>query len=96
MFIVTVRFTIHTGHEADFLAAVRTQSRNSLTKEPDCKQFDVCVSADRPNEVFLYEAYASPAAFDSHVKTPHFANFSAVTQAWIEQKTVDTWTLNEA
>jgi quinol monooxygenase YgiN len=94
MFIVTVRFTVRPGCEERFLEAVRAQSGNSLTKEPECRRFDVCVSADRPRDVFLYEVYTSPAAFDAHVQTAHFEHFGAVTQGWIEQKAVDTWTLS--
>lgn len=94
MFIVTVRFTVRPGCEERFLEAVRAQSVNSLTRESECDRFDVCVSADRPRDVLLYEAYASAAAFDAHLQTAHFENFEAVTQEWIEQKAVDTWTLS--
>jgi quinol monooxygenase YgiN len=94
MFIVTVRFTVRPGYEERFLEAARAQRVNSLTREPACDRFDVCVSADRPRDVFLYEAYASAAAFDAHLLTAHFENFGSVTREWIEQKAVDTWTLS--
>jgi quinol monooxygenase YgiN len=93
MFIVTVRFTVRPGYEERFLEAVSAQRVNSLTREPECNRFDVCVSVDRPRDVFLYEAYASAAAFDAHLRTAHFEDFAAVTKEWIEQKAVDTWTL---
>lgn len=96
MFIVTVRFSIREGCEARFLEAVHVQSKTSLALEPECTQFDVCVSADRPRDVFLYEAYTSAAAFDEHVKTGHFARFSSLTQDWVDAKVVETWTLSEA
>lgn len=96
MFIVTVRFVVHQGREAAFLEAVQAQSVNSLAREPECRQFDVCVSVERPQDVFLYEVYASAAAFDAHLQTPHFGDFAAKTQDWIERKLVDTWTRREA
>lgn len=95
MFVVTVRFTVRAGHEAEFLTAVRAQSRNSLAREPACVRFDVCVDAAQPQDIFLYEVYASAAAFDEHQLTPHFAQFGSLTQDWVEEKTVDTWTLAE-
>jgi quinol monooxygenase YgiN len=91
MFVVTVTFQIRAGHEEAFRAAVLDQARNSLRLEPDCQQFDVCRSPDRPGEVFLYEVYASAAAFDAHQKTDHFAAFGARVKDMVETKTVTTW-----
>jgi (4S)-4-hydroxy-5-phosphonooxypentane-2,3-dione isomerase len=42
--------------------------------------------------VFLYELYDDKAAFDAHLKTPHFLSFDARVRDWVERKAVGTWT----
>jgi len=91
MFVVTVNFEIKAGQEEAFHAAVLDQARNSLRLEPDCQQFDVCRKADNPGEVFLYEVYASAAAFEAHQETDHFAGFGERVKDLVEKKTVSTW-----
>jgi autoinducer 2-degrading protein len=91
MFVVTVTFKIKAGQEEAFGAAVLDQARHSLRLEPDCQQFDVCRNPEDPGEVFLYEVYASAAAFEAHQKTDHFAGFGARVRDMVETKTVTTW-----
>jgi quinol monooxygenase YgiN len=91
MFVVTVRFKVKAGYEDAFHAAIVDQARNSLRQEPDCRQFDVCLNPDDPGEVFLYEVYASAAAFEAHQQTDHFAGFGAKVKHIVEEKTVQTW-----
>ena len=96
MFVVTVHFEIQPGCEADFRAAVLEQAASSLREEADCRQFDVCLDPGKPGDVFLYELYASAAAFDAHQTTPHFARFGGKTSPWVVRKTVRTWERVEA
>jgi (4S)-4-hydroxy-5-phosphonooxypentane-2,3-dione isomerase len=91
MFVVTVHFEIRPGHETEFGEAVREQARTSVREEPACRQFDVCLDPAKPAEAFLYELYASAAAFDAHTRTAHFARFGARTAPWVERKIVRTW-----
>jgi quinol monooxygenase YgiN len=90
MFVVTVDFEIHPGHEAEFRAAVLEQARNSRSEE-GCRQFDVCLDPKRSASVFLYELYDDAAAFDLHVATPYFARFNDTVAPWVATKTVRTW-----
>jgi quinol monooxygenase YgiN len=56
------------------LGSVRSRSANATAtreREPGCRQFDVCTSAD-DGLVFLYEVYDDRAAFDAHLAAPHF------------------------
>jgi quinol monooxygenase YgiN len=90
MFVVTVHFEIHPGHEAAFRAAVIEQARLSRG-EPGCRQFDVSADPRRPGAVFLYERYEDEAAFVAHQATPHFARFGAAIAPWVTSKHVSTW-----
>lgn len=94
-FAVAVRFRIRPEHASDFLEVVKRQAANSLSREPDCHQFDVCVHDDAPEEIFLYETYSDVDAFAAHRETKHFAEFSETVATWVANKEVATWTIAE-
>ena len=91
MHVITVTFEIAAGCEADFLARMKQQARDSLEHEVDCLQFDVCVASDAPDRVFLYEVYRDPAAFQTHLDSAHFKDFDATVANWVTARTVSQW-----
>ncbi len=91
MYIVTVEFVVEAQHADAFNEAVKQQAHNSLTRETDCHQFDVCVDPQDPRRTFLYEVYTNEAAFQVHRATDHYANFSATVSGWVESKTLQFW-----
>ncbi|MDE0590018.1 putative quinol monooxygenase [Halocynthiibacter sp. C4] len=88
MFVVTVEFTIKPEHLDHFLPAMQQQAATSLRVEPECQQFDVCQSSERPEQIFLYEVYDSAAAFDQHLASDHFKQFDLTVTPWVVQKNV--------
>ena len=95
MYVIIVEFRICEGHETEFMARMREQAENSLSREEDCLQFDVCNDPDDPQRVFLYEVYRDEDAFRRHLESAHFNDFDAATSAWIESKTVQAWQREE-
>lgn len=95
-FAVAVLFEVEPAHANEFFQAVQQQSRNSLAREPDCHQFDVCVDTDDPTKIFLYETYADEAAFAAHRQTDHMAEFNRTINGWVANKQVKTWTITPA
>jgi quinol monooxygenase YgiN len=91
MYIITVLFSINPEHITAFLQSVAANARTSVAEESGCKQFDVCVSASHSNDVFLYEVYASKAAFDAHLASAHFHQFSESTAAWVVTKVINVF-----
>jgi quinol monooxygenase YgiN len=91
MFAVVVTLSLKPGTGKDFLALVHDNAQASLRSEAGCHQFDVATDPARPDEVFLYEIYSDPAAFDAHLKTEHFLRFDAATAEMITQKDVRTY-----
>jgi (4S)-4-hydroxy-5-phosphonooxypentane-2,3-dione isomerase len=86
MYVVTVTFEILPGHVDEFRAAVTRQAGNSVSLEPDCHRFDVSVDGADPAKFFLYEIYTDEAAFQTHLKTGHYADFNATTTPWVKAK----------
>ena len=91
MYVITVLFSIKPEHTSAFLQAIVANARTSAAEEAGCRQFDVCVSASNSNDVFLYEVYDSKAAFDAHLASAHFRQFSESTAAWVTAKVINAF-----
>ena len=86
MYVVIVDFKLKPAHAAAFHIAILANARASVTDEPGCRQFDVCVDPADNTKIFLYELYDDYAAFEAHLKTPHFAVFDKYSAPWVESK----------
>lgn len=93
MYVVTVRFEVEPAAAAGFLARVRQQAADSLTAEPGCHRFDVCVDPEAPERVFLYELYDDADAFQAHLATAHFLAFDREVGPAVRDKRVETYVL---
>jgi quinol monooxygenase YgiN len=91
MFAVTVVFEVSAENMPAFLPLMQANARASVENEAGCRQFDVCVDPQRPTEVFLYELYDDEAAFQSHMREPHFASFNAQAGEMIASKAISTF-----
>lgn len=88
MVILAVTFEIDPNHVDGFREAILTQAENSRTKEPWCRQFDVCFDADDPTKCFLYEKYDDADSIPKHRSTEHFADYMRTVESWIVDKHV--------
>lgn len=93
MFVVAVTLTLAPGTAERFMPLVLENARASEADEPGCHRFDVCVSANDPNTVFLYELYEDAAAFDTHRTMPHYERFDAAVRGMLTGKKVRTYDL---
>jgi quinol monooxygenase YgiN len=91
MYVITVLFSIRSEHTSAFLQAIVANARMSVAEESGCRQFDVCISDRDPNDVFLYEVYDSKAAFDAHLASAHFRQFTESTAAWVIAKAINVF-----
>ncbi|MFC4273235.1 antibiotic biosynthesis monooxygenase [Sneathiella chungangensis] len=88
---VTARFDIIPGKEAAFMKEMKKQAENSLSLEPDCHYFDICVDVDNPGRIILYELYEDAAAFEEHLASRHFAEFVETITPMITAKEIERW-----
>lgn len=88
MYSVFVEFILHGEHLEEFLLKVQANASTSLTQEPGCIQFDVCLDDDQPNIVWLYEVYNSRTDFEAHLASPHFKAFSSATSDAVLNKRI--------
>ncbi|RDV29137.1 antibiotic biosynthesis monooxygenase [Alteromonas aestuariivivens] len=95
MYIVTVKFLINEGQMQAFMPAMLKQAEDSLSNEEACTVFDVAVSENNPNLVFLYEIYNSKADFEYHLETEHFKTFSDRVGPLVADKQVECFHLQK-
>lgn len=86
MYAVVVFFEVKTECIERFRELILANAKTSLAVEDGCHQFDVCLSEEKPNQVFLYELYDDKAAFDLHLASGHFTEFAAATEQMVTDK----------
>ena len=91
MYVITVEFTVDIVQWERFLSLMLENARRSRNEEPGCVQFDVCVDPQREGVVFLYELYVDRPAFDAHLASPHYQQFSRDTTGMIRHREVRAW-----
>jgi quinol monooxygenase YgiN len=95
-FVILARFRVVPGARDEFLDRVRRNAAASVADEPGCRRFDVLTDeAGATDVVVLYEIYDSAAAFDAHMRTPHFAAFRSETSAMVLSADVERFLLSE-
>ena len=93
MLVVIVFFEAKESHVSDLGTALLAHARNSLDKEPGCRQFDIAQDPLDPAGYFLYEVYDDEAAFKAHCDSTHFAEAETKCTPWIAHKKVLTYQL---
>ncbi|MEL6643404.1 MAG: putative quinol monooxygenase [Pseudomonadota bacterium] len=92
MFVLTVEIVVAPGELDCFLPLMAENARASVADEPGCHQFDVVQDRDDPHQILLYEVYTDEAAFQHHVKTPHYEAFNAAAGPLMASKTARAYT----
>jgi len=87
-FVVMVDFRLKPGTSDRFRQLIDENARASVRDEAGCRQFDVVVPEGQADRIVLYEIYDDRAAFDAHMKTPHFASFDAASRDLVASKEV--------
>jgi len=75
-FAIIVEFELLEGSFDIFHQEVLKNAEASKREEPGCQCFDVLVPNKEENRIVLYEAYDDEAAFQEHLQTAHFKEFS--------------------
>jgi autoinducer 2-degrading protein len=92
-FVITVDFTLKPGAMAAFRKLIDKNARDSCADEPGCQRFDVLAPIEPGDRILLYEIYDDRAAFDAHLKTPHFDAFNRESEGLVISKKVVQYNL---
>jgi autoinducer 2-degrading protein len=83
-----VEFLVRPDFALRFGELVLANARASLEQEDGCRRFDVLVEPADGRRFVLYEIYADEAAFDAHLRSPHFHSFAAAIDGQIEERSM--------
>ncbi|MGC8101690.1 putative quinol monooxygenase [Metapseudomonas otitidis] len=72
MYCLLLKTQLKPGSLEAFMEAMRINAAASVRDEPGCLVFDVLRDRSDPDQVWLYEVYTDEAAFEAHMRTPHF------------------------
>ena len=87
-YVIMVDFRLRPGAMASFRRLIDDNARASAKFELGCQRFDVLVPKEGADRIMVYEIYDDRAAFEAHLKTPHFASFNTASAALVSAKTV--------
>jgi (4S)-4-hydroxy-5-phosphonooxypentane-2,3-dione isomerase len=85
LYINAVDIDVVPGHIDKYLAALRENGAASV-HEPGCREFNITVSQNDPNHVFIFEVYDDAAALDAHRQTDHFKKYVETTKDMIAKR----------
>ena len=88
LYVITVEFVLKPGTMADFRRLIDQNALDSCRDEPGCQRFDVLAPSAQDDQIFLYEIYDNRAAFELHLKTPHFDLFNRKSAEMVLSKRV--------
>lgn len=94
-FVILAEFDVPPEHTEAFMRHVRENAVASVRDEPGCRRFDVLQPENGAERVALYEIYRDRAAFEAHLRTPHFADFDSATQPLVRRRFIRRFDLHE-
>lgn len=79
------------AHRNAYRALLAEEQEASVRLEPGVLMLHSVAIADAPDKVRLLEVYASPAAYQAHIRTPHFLKYKRATERMVVSlKLIDT------
>jgi quinol monooxygenase YgiN len=66
-----------------YKAAVREHIEAAVREEPGVLSLQAVSEKDDPTRIRVFEVYADPEAYRSHLETPHFKKYKAVTETMV-------------
>lgn len=74
-----------------YMAILAEEQEASVRSEPGVVMLHSVAINDQPNQIRLLEVYASRAAYDAHIKAPHFLRYKTLTATMVVSlKLIDT------
>jgi quinol monooxygenase YgiN len=66
-----------------YTAAVKEEMEDAIRLEPGVLAIHSVAEKDKPNSLRFFEIYASEEAYRSHIESPHFKKYVAITRPMI-------------
>lgn len=90
---LVVELKVVAGQRDALLARTLTLRETVKRNELGCQRFDVLVSEDEPDKLFLYEVYANRSALETHFSTSYVKHYLEETKAMVAERKLDLCSL---
>jgi quinol monooxygenase YgiN len=71
-------------HLAEYKAILKEEAEASVRLEPGVISIFPMFQRENPTEVRILEIYASRAAYEAHIKSPHFQRYKTTTSSMVK------------
>lgn len=71
-------------HLEDYRAALQEEIESSVRLEPGVLTLYAVSAKNDPTRFTILEIYSDQAAYEAHLKTPHFIKYKTITQSMIQ------------
>lgn len=82
-YVRIAKLVVDSSHLADYISALREGIETAVSTEPGVLSMYAVADQQRPYHITILETYASRAAYEQHVQTPHFKKYKTGTLAWV-------------
>ncbi len=85
------RIVVDSTSLASYKALLKEEIEASVSKEPGVLSLYAVFEHKKPNHLTILEMYATEAAYQAHVKTPHFLKYKRATLSMVQElELIDT------
>ena len=85
------KITVDAGRLDEYNAYLKEEIEASMRLEPGVLTLYATAEKDAPDKITILEIYANRAAYESHLKTPHFLKYKQGTQEMVKNlELIDT------
>lgn len=85
------RIVVDSTRLASYKALLKEEIEASMSKEPGVLSLYAVFERKKPNHLTILEAYVTEAAYQAHVKTPHFLKYKNGTLGMVQElELIDT------
>jgi quinol monooxygenase YgiN len=83
-YVRIAKLVVDSSHLADYISALREGIETAVSTEPGVLSMYAVADQQRPYHITILETYASRAAYEQHVQTPHFKKYKSGTSLWVK------------
>jgi len=85
-FVRVAEIDVDPAQREAFIAAVKEEMEESVRVEPGVLAIYAVAEKDAPSRLRFFEIYASEAAYDAHLDSPHFRKYRSTTEPMIRSR----------
>jgi quinol monooxygenase YgiN len=83
-YVRIAKIEVDSAQLENYKAALKEHAEAAVSKEPGVLTLYAVYDKERPTNVTVFEIYASVAAYQSHIQTPHFLKYKSTVKDMVK------------